>query len=62
MRSFEDLVDEAAAAPVEGWVFSWLDGRASDQRPSWQYQRLLASRLASARACLDIQTGGGRCR
>ena len=58
-RSFEDLVAEAEAAPVEGWDFSWLEGRATEQRPSWGYQRLMAARLATARAGLDIQTGGG---
>lgn len=59
MRSFEDLVAEAVAAPVEGWDFSWLDGRATEQRPSWGYQRLMSRRLAEASAALDIHTGGG---
>ena len=45
--------------PVEGWNFSWLDGRATEQRPSWGYQRLLGAKLAAAGAALDIQTGGG---
>jgi SAM-dependent methyltransferase len=58
-RSFEELVDEATAVPVEGWDFSWLDGRATEQRPSWGYQRLLGGQLAAATAGLDIQTGGG---
>ncbi|HET9172896.1 MAG TPA: class I SAM-dependent methyltransferase [Actinospica sp.] len=58
-RTFEDLIAEAESAPVDGWDFSWLDGRATEQRPSWGYQRLMAARLASARAALDIQTGGG---
>ncbi|MEV0769888.1 class I SAM-dependent methyltransferase [Nocardia salmonicida] len=58
-RTFEDLVDEAASATVEGWDFSWLDGRASEARPSWGYQRLMSSRLKTASAALDIQTGGG---
>lgn len=57
--SFDALVAEAAAAPVEGWDFSWLDGRATEERPSWGYQRLLGERLAAATAALDIQTGGG---
>lgn len=57
--SFEDLVAEANAASVEGWDFSWLDGRATEERPSWGYQRLMSERLASAAAALDIQTGGG---
>jgi len=57
--SFEQLVAEADAVSVDGWDFSWLDGRATEQRPSWGYQRQMAARLATARAALDIQTGGG---
>ena len=59
MRSFDELVNEAADVPVDGWDFSWLEGRATEQRPSWGYQRLLGRRLSSATAALDIQTGGG---
>ena len=59
LTSFDELVDEAAAVSVDGWDFSWLDGRATEQRPSWGYQRLLGERLAAATAALDIQTGGG---
>ncbi len=59
MRSFDELVDEAAAVSLEGWDFSWLAGRATEQRPSWGYQRLLGPKLAAATAGLDIQTGGG---
>lgn len=58
-RTFDELVAEAAAAPVEGWDFSWLNGRASEERPSWGYQRLLSERLAAVSAAVDLQTGGG---
>jgi SAM-dependent methyltransferase len=58
-RTFDELLTEAAAAPVEGWDFSWLHGRGTEERPSWGYQRLLSRRLAGASAALDIQTGGG---
>lgn len=58
-RSFDELVDEAAAVPIDGWDFSWLEGRATEERPSWGYQRLLGSELSSATVALDIQTGGG---
>ncbi|RJS19989.1 SAM-dependent methyltransferase [Corallococcus sp. H22C18031201] len=58
-RTFEEYVAEAEAASVDGWDFSWLDGRATEQRPSWGYHRLLAERLARASAALDLQTGGG---
>jgi SAM-dependent methyltransferase len=58
-KSFDALVNEAATVSVEGWDFSWLAGRATEERPSWGYQRLLRGRLAAADAALDIQTGGG---
>src|ERR1700757_694177 len=58
-RTFEDLVAEADSACVDGWDFSWLDGRATEERPTWGYQRLLSSRLATVSAALDIHTGGG---
>jgi len=45
MRSYEDLVAEAATVDVSGWDFSWLTGRATEERPPWGYARLLASRL-----------------
>ena len=58
-RSFDDLVNEAAAADIEGWDFSWLNGRATEERPSWGYAKMMAKRMAAATAALDIQTGGG---
>ncbi|MGI5336134.1 class I SAM-dependent methyltransferase [Streptomyces sp. CA-181903] len=58
-RGFDDLVAEAASVSVDGWDFSWLDGRVTEERPSWGYQKLMARRLAGASAALDVQTGGG---
>ncbi|MFE7590498.1 class I SAM-dependent methyltransferase [Kitasatospora sp. NPDC057512] len=59
MRTFEELIAEAESVSVDGWDFSWLEGRATEERPSWGYQRLLAGRLGAATAALDVQTGGG---
>ena len=59
MRSFTDLVDEAAAVDVSGWDFGWLAGRATEERPPWGYSRTVAGRLPHATAALDIDTGGG---
>jgi SAM-dependent methyltransferase len=56
---FDALVSEAAAVPITGWDFSWLDGRASEERPPWGYSGLVAQRLATVASALDIQTGGG---
>jgi SAM-dependent methyltransferase len=58
-HDFGALVAEADAAPVDGWDFSWLDGRATEARPSWGYQRLLGQRLSEVTSALDLQTGGG---
>lgn len=59
MTTFDDLITEGEAAPTDGWDFSWFEGRATEQRPSWGYARLLAQHLAEAEAALDLQTGGG---
>jgi SAM-dependent methyltransferase len=58
-RGFGELVAEGEAEPVEGWDFSWFEGRATEERPSWGYARMMAARMAGARAALDIETGGG---
>ncbi len=58
-RTFEELVAEGETAPVAGWGFSWLEGRATEARPAWGYARQLAGRVAGRSAVLDIQTGGG---
>jgi len=56
-RSCEALIEEAEAAPIEGWDFSWLNGRATEERPSWGYSRLLAERAKEVSSLLDLQTG-----
>jgi predicted dehydrogenase len=54
-RTFGDLILEADSVSIAGWDFSWLDGRATEQRPSWGYQRLLRERLAHVQTALDPQ-------
>lgn len=58
-RTFEDLVAEGEAVPTEGWDFSWFEGRATEERPSWGYARLIGERMRGVGAALDVQTGGG---
>src|SRR3954453_6304737 len=58
MRRFDDVGAEAEAAPIDGWSFSWLDGRATEERPPWGYARSLVPRVAAASGLLDVQTGG----
>jgi SAM-dependent methyltransferase len=59
MASFEELVAEGLRVPVEGWDFSWFEGRATEERAPWGYAGLLEERMASAGAALDVETGGG---
>src|SRR4051794_41206035 len=59
MRPFEELIEEGRSVPVEGWDFSWFAGRATEERPSWGYARLMGERMRGARSALDVQTGGG---
>ncbi|MFD9704660.1 methyltransferase domain-containing protein [Lentzea sp. NPDC059081] len=59
MGTFEELVAEGAAVPLEGWDFSWFEGRATEERPPWGYASSIAERLAAAGSALDLQTGGG---
>jgi SAM-dependent methyltransferase len=57
--SFEELIAAADAADVTGWDFSWLAGRATEERPPWGYQKLMGEKIGRAALTLDIQTGGG---
>jgi hypothetical protein len=59
VATFEDLVAEGQAVPIDGWDFSWFAGRATEQRPSWGYARLMGDRMARAHRAVDLQTGGG---
>jgi SAM-dependent methyltransferase len=58
-RSFEELVGEAEAAPVGGWDFSWLEGRAHEDRPTWRYFDLVARRAGAVDTLLDLEVGNG---
>ncbi|HYN94876.1 MAG TPA: class I SAM-dependent methyltransferase [Pilimelia sp.] len=57
--TFEELLHEGASVPVAGWDFSWFEGRATEERPSWGYLRLMSARMERAHAAVDVQTGGG---
>ncbi len=56
---FEAMVAEGEAVPVEGWDFTWFDGRATEERPPWGYARMMGERMGSVACALDIETGGG---
>ncbi len=59
MRNFDDLVDEASRAPAGAWDFSWLTGRAVEERPTWRYFERVVDRAATVSTLLDVQAGVG---
>ncbi len=54
---FDQLLYEASAAPADTWDFSWLEGRATEARPSWRYFDRVCERVTNARRLLDIDAG-----
>ena len=56
--SFEELVADAEAQPLR-WDFTYLDGRAVEDRPSWRYFDRVAAAARPATRMLDIETGSG---
>src|SRR3954468_18100242 len=59
MSDFDELVREAELAPIDSWDFSWLDGRAIEDRPSWRYFDRAAERAARVATLLEVQAGVG---
>ncbi|MEA2521812.1 MAG: hypothetical protein QOI81_1458 [Actinomycetota bacterium] len=54
-----DAIKEALEAPVRGWDFSWLEGRAQETSPPWDFRELVRQASLDANRMLDIDTGGG---
>lgn len=59
MRTFDQLIEEAASAPVDGWNFGWLSGRAVEDRPSWRYFDVVADQARRVQRLIDVETGAG---
>ncbi len=59
MDPIQAQIDVALQAPIRGWDFSWLRGRAEETHPPWDYAALVRAAAADARRVLDIDTGGG---
>jgi len=56
---YDELVAASLAAPVHGWDFGWLAGRALGSDPTWSYPRLAPGALDRSTRLLDVDTGGG---
>lgn len=59
MSGFDELIDDAERAHVGTWDFSWLGGRAIEDRPSRRYFDRAAERAAGVSTLLEVQAGVG---
>jgi hypothetical protein len=59
MRTSDELIAEALDGPIRGWDLSWLEGRADEALPPWDYAAMVREAAASSRRMLDVDTGGG---
>lgn len=57
--TYDQLVEEAIAASIAGWDFSWLQGRTTSADLPWSYPDLAHAAIRSATRLLDLDTGGG---
>lgn len=48
-----------AAAPFQGWDFSYLNDRMVEAEPPWDYLGLAKAAVARSTDLLDVATGGG---
>ncbi|HEY2812513.1 MAG TPA: hypothetical protein VGJ03_03505 [Acidimicrobiales bacterium] len=59
MTDFDELVGEAEAARNDRWDFTWLEGRAIEERPSWHYFDRVMERAAQVTTLLEVEAGVG---
>ena len=59
MNALLDQWSRDAAAPFEGWDFSYLNGRMIEGEPPWSYTDLAKAAISGAQDILDVATGGG---
>ena len=58
-NALRDQWQRDAAAPFEGWDFSYLKDRMIEGEPPWSYLALAKAAVARANDILDVATGGG---
>lgn len=59
MATFDQLLQEAASTPIEGWDFSRLGERISTKPRPWDFKRIVEEHARRALDLLDMGTGGG---
>jgi SAM-dependent methyltransferase len=59
VRTADELLDEAARTPFQGWDFSWLGSRLVVEPPPWPFEDMVTGLMDQAEVTLDMGTGGG---
>jgi hypothetical protein len=57
--TYDELIAEALTTELQGWDFTLLQGRVTEDPLPWSYGRLLLARLPDTASLLDLGTGGG---
>ena len=58
-RSADELLEEAARIPFQGWDFSRLGDRLVLVPPPWSFEDLVSEQAHGCESMLDMGTGGG---
>jgi SAM-dependent methyltransferase len=59
VRTADELLDEAARTPFQGWDFSLLGSRLVLDPPPWRFEDLVLDLMDHVEVALDMGTGGG---
>ena len=59
LQLFNELVEAANSAPLEGWDFSFLTGRTVSTPLPWDYLQAASDLIVGTDRALDVDTGGG---
>jgi hypothetical protein len=57
-KGFDELIAEAERQQLEGWDFSYLEGRMAESPLPFDYLAEVRQRLSGVSALLDLGTGG----
>ena len=57
--AFESLISEALKQEIQGWDFSFIEGRIQEEEPGWNYREIVSAWIKPEIYLLDMGTGGG---
>jgi SAM-dependent methyltransferase len=59
VKTADELLDEVAEIPFQGWDFSWLGSRLVLEPPPWPFADIVIGLMDHVEVALDMGTGGG---